>query len=122
MENLNIEATRNTPKINLNANNGILEIKGCSIPSNSAEFYANVFKWAIEYCKKPNVRTVINFQIDYINTSSSKFILNFLHVFEDLYKSGYEVIIHWYYDDVDSCETGEDVKSLIEVPFELISI
>ena len=39
MENLNLEGSAITPTVNFHSDNGVLELKGRSIPENSIEFY-----------------------------------------------------------------------------------
>jgi len=124
MEPLIYEATPKTPYVKLDPNTGILEIRGRSIPENSIEFYKTLIDWIDEYSKNPKEKTVVNIQLEYFNTSSSKCILDFFKKLEALYKNNHDVIINWYYedDDEDMLEAGEDYESIIRVPFKMIEI
>jgi len=124
MELLNIEGTPKTPTVILNPSTGVIEIKGRSIPENSIEFYRPVVEWLDEYTKNPQPNTVVNVQLEYFNTSSSKCILDVFKKLEVLKKSQKDVIINWYYeeDDEDMLEAGEDYESIIKVPFKMIQI
>ena len=124
MESLSIEGTNKTPSIKLNPENGVIEIKGRSIPENSIEFYRPIVEWLDEYAKNPNKKTTVNVQLEYFNTSSSKCILDIFKKLESLKKARNEVIINWYYeeDDEDMLESGEDYESIIRVPFKMIEI
>ena len=122
MEILAIESTDITPFINLDAEAGQLELKGRSIPENSLEFYQPVYKWLDEYLENPKDKTIVNVQLDYFNTSSSKCILDILKKVDKLDEMGKDVLIKWFYDenDEDMMEAGEDYSDLLEVPFEII--
>ena len=124
MELLNIEGTPKTPTVILNPSTGVIEIKGRSIPENSIEFYPPVVEWLDEYIKNPQPNTVVNVQLEYFNTSSSKCILDVFKKLEVLKKNQKDVIINWYYeeDDEDMLEAGEDYESIIKVPFKMIQI
>ena len=124
MEALTIEGTAKTPNVKFEADNGLIEIKGRSIPENSIEFYKPLVDWLEEYGKTPAALTKVNIQLEYFNTSSSKCILDVFKKLEAIYKTKNEVIINWYYeeDDEDMLEAGEDYESIIRVPFKMIEI
>lgn len=124
MELINIEGTPKTPSVNMNPQTGVVEIKGRSIPENSIEFYKPIVDWLEEYANGPAEKTVVNVQLEYFNTSSSKCILDVFKKLEVLKKDQNDVIINWYYeeDDEDMLEAGEDYESIIKVPFKMIQI
>jgi hypothetical protein len=124
MELINIDGTPKTPSVNMNPQTGVVEIKGRSIPENSIEFYKPVVDWLEEYAKGPAPKTVVNVQLEYFNTSSSKCILDVFKKLEVIKKDQNEVVINWYYeeDDEDMLEAGEDYESIIKVPFKMIQI
>lgn len=64
-------------------------------------------------------KTALNFNLEYLNTSSSKYLLNMLKRFEKLNKNGKTVEVKWNYesDDDDIKEAGEDFNLMIDVPF-----
>jgi hypothetical protein len=124
MELINIEGTPKTPTVTMDPNSGVVGIKGRSIPENSIEFYKPIVDWLEEYAKTPQPKTVVNVQLEYFNTSSSKCILDVFKKLELLKKEQNEVVINWYYeeDDEDMLEAGEDYESIIKVPFKMIQI
>lgn len=124
MENIVIEGTSKTPQVEFNASTGMLLIKGRSIPENSIEFYKPLIDWIGSYSDKANSETVVNIQLEYFNTSSSKCILDVFKRLEDIRKTGKKVIIKWHYevDDEDMLEAGEDYQAIIDLPFEMIEI
>jgi len=124
METINIESTPKTPAVSFDAERGVLEIKGRSIPENSIEFYKPLVDWLEIYAKSPVKRTQVNIQLEYFNTSSSKCILDVFKKLEAIHKAKNEVIVNWYYeeDDEDMLEAGEDYESIIRVPFKMVEI
>jgi hypothetical protein len=124
MELISIEGTPKTPTITMNPETGVIEIKGRSIPENSIEFYKPIVDWLEEYSKGPTSKTIVNVQLEYFNTSSSKCILDVFKKLEVLKKNQNDVVINWYYeeDDEDMLEAGEDYESIIKVPFKMIQI
>ncbi|MEE4196732.1 MAG: DUF1987 domain-containing protein [Bacteroidales bacterium] len=124
MESISIEGTPKTPAVSFNAETGIIEIKGRSIPENSIEFYRPLVEWLEEYSKSPQKLTTVNIQLEYFNTSSSKCILDVFKKLEAIKKARNEVIINWYYeeDDEDMLEAGEDYESIIRIPFKMIEV
>jgi hypothetical protein len=124
MEPLVIEGTPKTPSVKFDAQDGIIEIKGRSIPENSIEFYKPLVEWLEKYASSPAVQTKVNVQLEYFNTSSSKCILDVFKKLESIFKAKKDVIINWYYeeDDEDMLEAGEDYESIIKVPFKMIEI
>jgi len=118
------EKTYHTPYINLDPASGNFELTGKSIPENTGSFYKPLFEWLIEYSKFPAPKTMLNIQLDYFNTSSSKCILDVFKKLDQIHTSGKgEVIINWLYNenDDDIQEAGDEYKSMLKLPFELIS-
>ena len=124
MEPLIIEGSAKTPTVKFDAKDGVIEIKGRSIPENSIEFYKPLVEWLEEYSAGALPLTQVNVQLEYFNTSSSKCILDVFKKLEAIHKGPNEVIINWHYeeDDEDMLEAGEDYESIIRVPFKMIEI
>jgi len=120
MEKINIEPTPVTPKVIFDAENGLVEISGRSIPENPIKFYTPLIEWLKKYIENPKEKTVVNMKIEYFNTSSSKLIFQILKLFEKTHSEVHNVLVKWYFKDEDMLETGEDYQMLIKVPFEII--
>ncbi|OFX27733.1 MAG: hypothetical protein A2041_04015 [Bacteroidetes bacterium GWA2_31_9b] len=108
MQNLFIEGTDTTPLVEFYTN-GKMIIKGRSLPEDVHKFYEPVFFW-IRQLEAENVR--FEMKMEYINTSSTKKILNLLIELEEIDKIK-NIDIHWYYesDDLDMMELGELFES-----------
>ncbi|MEZ7886417.1 MAG: hypothetical protein ACI8QW_000970 [Saprospiraceae bacterium] len=121
MESIKLEGTPKTPTVEFSANNGVLLLKGRSIPENSIEFYKPLINWIEDYSASAPSETVLNVQLEYFNTSSSKCLLD---IFKRLERAGDAVTINWYYeeDDEDMLEAGEDYDAIIDIPFKMIEV
>jgi hypothetical protein len=121
---MNIEGTPKTPTVSFDNDKGVLTLKGRSIPENSIEFYRPLVEWLDKYSGSPQSKTVMNIQLEYFNTSSSKCLLDLFKKLENMSKAGREVVIEWHYeeDDEDMLEAGEDYQSIINVPFKMVQI
>ena len=124
MENLTLEGSAKTPTVNFDCDNGVLELKGRSIPENSIEFYKPLNDWIDAYAASPKPNTIVDVKLEYFNTSSSKCILDLFKKLEELKESAKNINIKWYYeaDDEDMEEAGQDFQAIINVPMELISV
>ena len=116
MEKLYIEATKYTPEINLDPESGVLEIKGKSYPENTFEFYEPTMKWLEEYFENPKEPTVVNMEIIYFNSSSSKWFFDFFDFLEEQAQNGHKIVVNWIYDEENDVaeEAGEDFKEDFE--------
>jgi len=117
MKTLQIEATKYTPEIALNAETHTLSIKGKSYPENTFEFYEPVIQWLGAYFEQePLPLTTINMDIIYFNSSSSKLFFDLFDLVEEAQEKGQEIIVNWYYDaeNESAQEAGEDFKEDFE--------
>lgn len=118
MENLKIEATKYTPEISFDCENHLLEISGESYPENIAEFYAPIFSWMEEYFDQldDNQPVIINMELIYFNSSSSKILLDLFEVLEEATGKGKNITVNWIYEeeDEDTLEFGEEFQEDFE--------
>ena len=123
MDPIKIEGTPKTPTVNFNAETGVLEIKGRSIPENAVEFYKPLVDWIGLYGDNAQASTVVNIQLEYFNTSSSKCILDVFKKLESV-NGKTNITINWHYeeDDEDMLEAGEDYQAIINIPFKMIEM
>lgn len=121
METITLNESSKTPYILMDADKGLIEIKGRSIPENSVEFYKPLINWLNQYSEEDKKVTNVKFQLEYFNTSSSKCILDILKRLETLYRHGWDIKISWCYDedDEDMYESGVDYQSILSCPIAL---
>ncbi len=123
MEVIKIKGTDDTPNVILDADNGIFEISGRSLPEDVTTFYEPILNWLDEYEEEANEKTVFSFKLVYFNTASSKLILDILMKLEEMHENGKDILIKWYFpeDDEDMEEAGEEYADIVDVPFEQVS-
>jgi len=123
MQNLKIEVSKYTPEISLDANTGILSMMGKSYPENTFDFYKPVMEWMEEYFSgNAKDKTVINMEIIYFNSSSSKLFFDFFDLVEEA-DDNHSIEVNWIYDEENESaqEAGEDFQEDFEsLQFNLI--
>ncbi|MGB0882060.1 MAG: DUF1987 domain-containing protein [Vicingaceae bacterium] len=123
MDNLRIESTSKTPKIDFKSEKGELLIQGISVPENAIEFYTPVVNWLIKYAANPQNKTTLSLKLTYLNTSSLQFLYDALKELDEIVSPD-SVIINWYYveEDEDMRETGEDFSEVSSSEFNFIEV
>ncbi|PCI94230.1 MAG: nuclear pore complex subunit [Flavobacteriales bacterium] len=130
MKNYNIEATENTPKLELNSDNNTLLFEGESRPEDVQKFYQPVLSWLEDYSKhlyfiKDQNDTLIevncNFKFEYFNSSSAKYVMDIINFLKKL-KSSTQLNINWHYEEMDEdmLEAGEEFEKMLDVSFNFI--
>lgn len=120
MDRLLINETAKTPYICLEK--GLFQFSGRSIIEDSIKNFKPVIDWLKSYQCELNVKTTVNFNFDYLNSASSKLILDILKILDELFSKGYNIEINWNYEegDNDMLDLGIHLKSFIKVPFNFI--
>jgi hypothetical protein len=124
MQNLYIEETIKTPGVYFDGHSGVLKLNGRAIPENPEDFFTDIIDWLFEYFKQPSDETVVHVQLEYINSGSSKFILEFFHILEEKHQNGSKSKVNWYYEEDDEAvyELGLHYQSILKLPFQLVEI
>lgn len=124
MEALYIEPTNDTPNIILDKGKNHFEISGKSLPEDVNSFYEPVLNWLDKYFADPNPKTSLLFNLDYLNTASSKSLLSLFLILENAVAAGKDVEVIWQYveDDEDMFDVGEEYSEIIKVPFQIVPI
>jgi len=124
MESLNIEAQDDSPKIYFEHDVGFI-ISGKSLPENAFDFYAPVLEWSKIYFNAENTpkNVMIDFNLRYFNTASSKQIAKLLRIIEES-RAKNNVTINWHYEeeDVDMLKAGKRYEKLIKLKFSYTEI
>lgn len=117
---MKIEETNKTPEVTFN--NGVLTIKGRSIPEDSHKFYEPIIEMFKDYSNNPEEVTVVDVKLEYFNTSSSKALLDLFKILEKIYKNGKQASLIWRCeeDDDDMVEAGEDYGSILRVKVAMV--
>lgn len=113
-----IEGNTSRPTVLFNASTGQFRMTGRSILENSIRFYEPLIKWIDDYIKNPAEKTEFHMELEYFNTSTSKYLLQILQQFEFMFERGNDVTVVWYYTDEDMQELGNDYQQIVHIPFE----
>jgi hypothetical protein len=122
MEPLIITEIESCPTIILDKENNKFEMSGNSLPEDVHTFYNPVFRWIEEYIKQPNPKTELSIKLVYFNSASVKAVLDILTLFEELIAKGFEMKVIWYFLEIDEdmLATGEELASVLKMPFEFV--
>lgn len=120
MDNLIIERDKNTPYINFDSITCKLEMKGTSIPEDSHKFFSPLTEWIEQFVNQKPSAISIDLQFEYLNTSSSKWVLKILQLLADYHYIKKCVSFNWYFDESDIYDTGHYYQSLLDVEFNFI--
>jgi len=123
METIKIQGGDDIPSVILDADNGIFQISGRSMPEDVTAFYDPILEWLEELAEEYSKKIVFEFKLEYFNTASSKLLLDVLMKLEEMHEDGKEVLVKWYFpdDDEDMEEAGEEYADIVDVPIELVS-
>lgn len=124
METLRIEATNSTPEIFFDPVTGILSMSGESYPENSFEFFRPVLSWLSRFSVVHHGPLTLNTNLSYLNTGSTKCMMDILDLLEESYQNGGNVAVNWYYDEENhrAFETAEEFREEVTVPFNIIPV
>lgn len=121
LEPIYIAATKLTPSVKLNAEDGLFEISGRSLPEDVLTFYSDIRKWIKKYCENPNPKTIVNFNLEYFNSSSARILVKILIDFEAILLTDNKIKVFWNYKKNDEVikNRGYEIKSVVLLPFEV---
>ena len=129
MKKIHLKPTQFSPEVLLSPEEKIFSIRGNSRPEDVRELYYPVVSWLIEYreaLKSEGVKEftkkdpmVMEFDLGYFNSSSTKFLYDIIKILQEMNDSGIPTEIRWVYEeeDIDMKEAGEDLSSLAEIDF-----
>ena len=124
MDNLEIEGAFKNPAVSFDANAGLLKLEGKSIPERAGEFYQPLLEWLEEYLLEEHELTTVDLNLEYCNSSSTRYILDILEKLEAFAKKGNEVKVFWKYeeDDEDMHDLGQSYQESLELKIDLVAI
>lgn len=122
MDEYYVRKTFNTPEVFFSPNEGVLKIEGRSIPEDPGEFFDNIIEQVNQYYENPKELTRIDIKLEYINSGSSKYMLELMRIFKKNYENGKDCIVNWYYEEDDESiqELGQHYQATVQVPFKFI--
>jgi len=121
MRSLDIPATSSSPLIRFDPETSTLLMEGESYPENSFEFYDPILAWLKEaLASLANLRVEI--VISYMNSSSTKCMLDLLDLMEEAFGQGVSVSVVWRYspENPRALDLAEEFQE--EVTFEFLIV
>ena len=116
--------TSTTPELNFNPASGNITIQGRSIMINAKEYWCDIKEWMLDYSKNPAHTTTVNFQFEYLNSTSTTEVLKFLRIAENILLNKKTITINWFVDKEDEhlYDLGLDMKQLTNHNLNLIQL
>jgi len=130
MKKLDIRSSITTPLLNFDPISMVFNIKGECRPENVLTFFNPVLDWVndfkswVKHDQNSSSFLIFNFQLEYYNSSSAKFIFNLLKRLRALDKYGVTLSVNFYYDilDDDLLENGKEFEKILNSKFTFIAI
>lgn len=132
MENLLINATSTTPKVEFYPTKNLFEISGSSRPEDVRIFYEPILAKLENFRKEiadnaddyQDDPFVFNFKFSYFNSSSAKFILDILIEVNNFLNDGINIKVNWFFEDGDDDmkEVGEELTEMLDIQPQYIMI
>jgi hypothetical protein len=120
MQALDIAMTSTSPLIRFEPETSVLRISGESYPENSFEFYEPLMDWLkTAFADLARLRVEIN--VSYMNSSSTKCVLDMLDLLEEASCNGAAVSVVWRYspENPRALDLAEEFKEEVTFPFEI---
>jgi hypothetical protein len=124
METYILQATKYTPYIELDVELGTLAIRGDSYPENALELYQPLLTRIDAYFADKTKKLDIELQIDYLNTSSSKMLIDLFTKLSDYFDKGNTISAIWKYPEDDEDYREQCMMFLEEArfPYQLVGL
>jgi hypothetical protein len=121
MKNILTPQSYGIPKIDFNATTGILLLEGRSIPEHPKALYLPLIEWVNNYIKSPHSLTEFHLKVDYLNSSSFKFLITLLKQLNPIKDNA---IVKWYYevDDDEMSDIGKELQEILKITVEIIGV
>jgi hypothetical protein len=124
MNNLQIEPTTVTPRVDFRADNGAKTISGDSYPENAFEFFEPLIGWIDRFIKERTDPVHLDVTLSYLNTSSIKCLVDILDMLEEAHGQGRAVRVYWFYEPENdrALDMAEEFKEDISFPFTVVPL
>lgn len=118
MNSIHIESTKSSPAVAYDASGKVLKIEGQSYPEYALKFYDPVFNW-IKNSFDTDSSLTVEIYLSYMNTSSSRCIMEIVDILEEAFEKGKKASIRWIYDQENeyALEMAEEFKEGMNLPF-----
>jgi len=112
LNNLTIERTKDSPKITLDYEKGLIEIDGKSYPENGFNFYESILQWMKDYFNgNAKEVTIVNIKLTYYNSATSQILFSIFDIFNEAKNT--KLNINWTYPAIEE-GVKEDIQDYID--------
>jgi hypothetical protein len=121
MNNIALEASKNSPKVIMNSEEAFIEFEGKSYPENTFAFYRPITEWLKTFFNTYSDESKIlniNFKFSYFNSATTQIIFEILDIVE--VSESKNIKIYWFYDK-ENKNAYEDYEDYSE-EFPLLNI
>jgi len=110
------------PEVHFISQTGECTIMGESYMEETYKFYIPLMEWMKDYITQVQGPLTLNIKLIYLNTSTSKCLLDIFEILKNYLDAGGDVKVKWYYlsDDPDMVEEVEDFEAESGLDIELI--
>jgi len=121
---LAIKETVFTPSVKILGEEHRIVISGQSRLEDPTSFYEELVKIFDTTIDEIKTQVSIDFQLNYMNSSSSKWLFHILKGIQNKYNGKKLITVNWFYDSDDESmlEAGEVFQSLLNLPFNTVEI
>jgi hypothetical protein len=120
---LHILPTDRTPEVLFDPG-GNLRIKGRGFRTDVDNIPAEMISWIDRYVLDPAAETTVHIAFEYMNSASTRALMDVLKSLTVLKLKSRKLNIKWYYeiDDQDILERGEFIENSLNIPIEFIPL
>lgn len=113
-----------TPSITGSWDSGLIVIAGESYPENTFEIFDPLLTWVETFLANAGRPLQVDLQLNYLNTSSIRAIIDVFELLEAAAADGKEVLVQWLYDPRNprAAELGEEFKEDYSFPFAILPV
>ncbi len=117
-----IAGSISSPTVRLDASRGVMELTGESYPQNAFDFFAPIIEWARQFLREGSTPLCLELRLSYLNTSSTKCMIDLLDLLENAHKSGRSARVAWFCDKENdrAREAAEEFREDVTLPFEIV--
>lgn len=121
MQPVDIPATSSSPLIRFDPTTATLLMAGESYPENSFEFYEPLLAWLKEALTSLDALRV-EISISYMNSSSTKCVLDLLDIMEEAFGRGVIVSVLWRYspENPRALDLAEEFQEEVTFDFSIV--
>jgi hypothetical protein len=124
MDTLTIQPGTSTPAVHFDPSTGLLRLEGESFPENAFEFFRPLKAWLSRFLAGGATPVKVELRLAYLNTGSTKAVMDILDMLEDAHSNGRDVSVHWYYEREDerALEAAQELKEEVTLPFHITAV